>query len=307
MNKQTKFLIIIVGPTAVGKTSLAIELAKHYQTEIISADSRQFYKETNIGTAKPSAIELAEIPHHFINSLAIEENYTAAQFEKDAIKCIEKIHQNKDIAIMAGGSGLFVRAVTDGFDELPAIDPEIRKKLNQDFEKNGIEFLQQQLKIVDPEYFNQVDLANPQRIIRALEICIKTGKPFSHFRKNSLKVRLFNTIKIGLNIDRKILYDQINLRVDKMIQAGLVEEVSRLTLFKNLNALQTVGYKEIFEHLDGTVELPEAIDNIKQNTRRLAKRQLTWFRRDKEITWFEPDQVKLIVDFIRLKIFKPEQ
>ena len=302
MNKQTKFLIIIVGPTAVGKTSLAIELAKHYQTEIISADSRQFYKETNIGTAKPSAIELAEIPHHFINSLAIEENYTAAQFEKDAIKCIEKIHQNKDIAIMAGGSGLFVRAVTDGFDELPAIDPEIRKKLNQDFEKNGIEFLQQQLKIVDPEYFNQVDLANPQRIIRSLEVYQATKTPYSTFRKGTKKDRNFTPIKIGLTLPREELYSRINSRVDEMISNGLVEEATNLFPFKHYNSLQTVGYTEIFNYLEGKTSLIEAVDKIKQNSRRLAKRQLTWFTKDPEINWFQHPDLKEVVSLIEQKI-----
>ena len=302
MNKQTKFLIIIVGPTAVGKTSLAIELAKHYQTEIISADSRQFYKETNIGTAKPSAIELAEIPHHFINSLAIEENYTAAQFEKDAIKCIEKIHQNKDIAIMAGGSGLFVRAVTDGFDELPAIDPEIRKKLNQDFEKNGIEFLQQQLKIVDPEYFNQVDLANPQRIIRSLEVYLATKTPYSTFRKGTTKDRNFTPIKIGLTLPREKLYARINSRVDEMISNGLVEEATNLFPFKHYNSLQTVGYTEIFNYLEGKTSLIEAVDKIKQNSRRLAKRQLTWFTKDSEINWFQHPDLKEVVSLIEQKI-----
>ncbi len=302
MNKQTKFLIIIVGPTAVGKTSLAIELAKHYQTEIISADSRQFYKETNIGTAKPSAIELAEIPHHFINSLAIEENYTAAQFEKDAIKCIEKIHQNKEIVIMAGGSGLFVRAVTDGFDELPIIDPEIRKKLNQDFEKNGIEFLQQQLKIVDPEYFNQVDLANPQRIIRALEVYLATKTPYSTFRKGTIKDRNFNLIKIGLTLPREELYARINSRVDEMISNGLVEEATNLFPFKHYNSLQTVGYTEIFDYFEGKTSLNEAIDKIKQNSRRLAKRQLTWFTKDSEINWFQHPDLKEIVSLIEQKI-----
>ena len=305
MNKQTKFLIIIVGPTAVGKTSLAIELAKHYQTEIISADSRQFYKETNIGTAKPSAIELAEIPHHFINSLAIEENYTAAQFEKDAIKCIEKIHQNKDIAIMAGGSGLFVRAVTDGFDELPAIDPEIRKKLNQDFEKNGIEFLQQQLKIVDPEYFNQVDLANPQRIIRSLEVYQATKTPYSTFRKGTTKDRNFTPIKIGLTLPREKLYARINSRVDEMISNGLVEEATNLFPFKHYNSLQTVGYTEIFNYLEGKTSLIEAVDKIKQNSRRLAKRQLTWFTKDSEINWFQHPDLKEVVSLIEQKI-KPK-
>ena len=305
MNKQTKFLIIIVGPTAVGKTSLAIELAKHYQTEIISADSRQFYKETNIGTAKPSAIELAEIPHHFINSLAIEENYTAAQFEKDAIKCIEKIHQNKDIAIMAGGSGLFVRAVTDGFDELPAIDPEIRKKLNQDFEKNGIEFLQQQLKIVDPEYFNQVDLANPQRIIRSLEVYQATKTPYSTFRKGTTKDRNFTPIKIGLTLPREKLYARINSRVDEMISNGLVEEATNLFPFKHYNSLQTVGYTEIFNYLEGKTSLIEAVDKIKQNSRRLAKRQLTWFTKDPEINWFQHPDLKEVVSLIEQKI-KPK-
>ncbi len=293
-----KYLIVIIGPTAVGKTSISIQIANHFQTEIISADSRQFYKQTTIGTAKPSDEELKLIPHHFINSLSIEQEYTAAQFEKEAIDCIKEIHKKNKIAIMAGGSGLFVRAVLDGLDNLPSIDPEIRKKLNEDFLKNGIKYLQTELKKLDPEYYLSVDLANPQRIIRALEVSISTGRPYSSYRRGNKKQREFIPIKIGLNLARPELYDRINSRVDQMISYGLVEEAKELYPFRKLNSMQTVGYTEIFDYLEGKFSLETAIENIKQNSRRLAKRQLTWFTKDLEIKWFDGKSSNEIFKFI---------
>ena len=282
-----KTLLVIVGPTAVGKTDLAIELAKYFKTEIISADSRQFYKEMSIGTAKPTAEELAAVKHYFINSHSITESFTAGDYEKQALLLIENLFKAHDIVILAGGSGLFIKAVCEGFDELPPADELLRSKLNNEFSKNGIAFLQEKLKIADPDYYELVDLNNPQRIIRALEVIESTGKPFSTFHKTLAKERPFNIIKIGLNLPRAILYTRINNRVDIMLKDGLLDEVRALLPHRGLNALNSVGYNELFDFLDEKTDLATAIDLIKQNTRRFAKRQLTWFRKDKSIKWTE--------------------
>ncbi|MNJ93053.1 tRNA dimethylallyltransferase [compost metagenome] len=296
-----KTLIVVVGPTAIGKTSLAIELAKHYQTEIISADSRQFFKEMSIGTAKPSDEELAAAPHHFINSHSVTQLFSTGDFEVQALALMDKLFTNHDVLIMVGGSGLYINAICNGLDEMPEIDLAIREQLNQQFAVEGIEAIRKQLTELDPEYFAKVDQSNPQRMIRGLEVVLSTGQKLSSFLTSNKKERPFNIIKIGLNTDREKLYNQINHRVDIMIENGLVEEVKSLTAYKKLNALKTVGYSEIFDYLDSTIDLPTAIDKIKQNTRRFAKRQLTWFRKDTETTWFEPNESSSVIRYLENK------
>lgn len=298
MNKLRRNLIIITGPTAIGKTGLAVFIAKFLKTEIISFDSRQFYKEMKIGTAVPTDEERAEVPHHFIQNRSIHADYTVGDFEKDALKKIEKLFQKHDTVVMVGGSGMFEKAVTEGLDEFPEIDKSIREELNQEFENQGIEPLQNELQQVDPEYFKQVDLNNPVRIIRALEIYRGSGKPFSSFRKKQTAPRNFNLIKIGLELPREEIYERINRRVDLMMEEGLLEEVQSLYEFKHLNSLQTVGYKELFDYLDGKTELNFAVEEIKKNTRRYAKRQLTWYRKDQNIKWFSPFEKEEILDYI---------
>jgi tRNA dimethylallyltransferase len=293
-----KTLIVIAGPTAIGKTELAIKIAKHFQTEIVSADSRQFYREMAIGTAKPSLAELSEVKHHLIDSHSIREDFSVGDYEILALDILSQIFKKKDFAVLVGGSGLFIKAVTEGFDKLPKADPALRSELNALFEEQGIKPLQDKLKQVDPEYFEEVDLNNPQRLIRALEVCLSSGKPFSSFRIGEKAQRPFHSVKLGLTIKREDLYDRINTRVDKMIEQGLVEEVDKLLPYRSLNALNTVGYSEIFDFLDGKTSLQDAINNIKQNTRRFAKRQLTWFRKDLEIHWFEPDQLNEMINLI---------
>jgi tRNA dimethylallyltransferase len=296
---QPKKLIVIAGPTAAGKTAIAIELAKKLQTEIISADSRQFYREMSIGTAKPTPADLGQARHHFIDSLSVTENFSVGDFEREGLVVVEKIFETHDTAVLVGGSGLFVKAICDGFDDLPSALPELRAKLNAEFEEKGITYLQEKLKDADPAYYNQVDLNNPHRLIRALEVYGSTGKPFSSFRKAETVQRDFQCIKIGLDLPREVLYKQINDRVDEMIKQGLVEEVRSLLPYRHLNALNTVGYSELFDYFDGKTDLETAVSLIKQNTRRFAKRQLTWFRRDEEINWMkadDPDLLEKILD-----------
>lgn len=293
-----KTLVVIAGPTAIGKTALAIEVAKHFKTEIISADSRQFFREMEIGTAKPTVEELKLVKHHFINSHSVTEAFSVGDFEKQALATIESIFLSHDVAVLVGGSGLYVKAITDGFDNLPKADPTIRQELNNLFEEQGIVALQEKLKDLDREYYQEVDINNPQRIIRALEVVLATGKAFSSFRSHQQKLRPFNILKIGLNTEREQLYERINLRVDQMISAGLADEVRALVPYRDFNALNTVGYSEIFDFIDGRKSLQQAIDDIKQNTRRFAKRQLTWFRKDADMKWFEPYQYEEIISYI---------
>jgi len=300
--KSDKTLIVIAGPTAIGKTAMAIKAAKHFGTEIVSADSRQFYREMEIGTAKPSPEQLSTVKHHFINSHSITDEITVGDYEKEALLAIDSIFKTYNSAILTGGSGLFIKAVTEGFDELPKADLQVRSQLNMLFQKEGITALQFQLRELDPKYFDKVDSNNPQRLIRALEVCISSGKAFSSLRSNTSRQRPFNIIKIGLSSDREKLYHRINKRVDQMIEAGLVEEVSRLIPYRHFNALNTVGYTEIFDFIDGSKSLAEAIEKIKQNTRRFAKRQLTWFRKDPAFKWFDTDQEQQIIDYISGKI-----
>ena len=295
---MSKTLIIIAGPTAIGKTALAISLAKHFKTEIISADSRQFYREMNIGTAKPSEAELKEVKHHLINSHSVLDQFNAGDFEKESIELINKLFLNHDQVIMAGGSGLFINAVSHGFDQLPIATEEIRNYFNTILEEKGIKFLQDQLKKIDPVYYKEVDIYNPQRIIRALEVFECSGETFSSLRTNIKKQRPFNIVKIGLNTDRNIVYERINLRVDQMIKDGLIKEVEGLKSFRHLNPLNTVGYSEIFDYLEGKSNREEAIEKIKQNTRRFAKRQLTWFKKSEDIKWYRPDELEPMIKYL---------
>ncbi len=293
-----KTLIVIVGPTAIGKTSLAIKLAKFYHTEIISADSRQFFKEMNIGTAKPSVEELAAAPHHFINSHTVKTLFSTGDFEVEALKLISDLFKKHDVLIMVGGSGLYIDAVCNGLDNLPEIDLNIREQLNKKLADEGIESIKNQLQELDPEYYAKVDQSNPQRMIRGLEVVLSTGQKLSSFLTATKKSRPFNIIKIGLNTNRTLLYEQINHRVDLMMEAGLLVEVKSLFSLRQYNALNTVGYSELFDHLEGKIDLITALNMIKQNTRRFAKRQLTWFRRDESTTWFEPNQTDEIIEYL---------
>ncbi|MGV8878415.1 MAG: tRNA (adenosine(37)-N6)-dimethylallyltransferase MiaA [Sphingobacteriaceae bacterium] len=298
MPKQIKTLISVVGPTAIGKTAMAIALAEYFHTEILSADSRQFYREMSIGTAKPSLQELETVRHHFINSHRITHEFNVGDFEKLGINVLNQIFKNHDIAIMAGGSGLYIKAICEGFDNLPKVNPNIRTLLNQELSREGIAYLKEKLKNADPVYYQKVDLQNPQRIIRALEVFEGTGQPFSAYHTHNKASRPFNLIKIGLNLPRETLYERINKRVDMMMDQGLVAEVTSLIPYQHLNALNTVGYAEIFSFLSNEVNLQTAVNMIKQNTRRFAKRQLTWFKRDPEIHWFEPDQHEMVIQLI---------
>lgn len=303
---MNKTLIVITGPTAIGKTTLAIQLAKYLNTDIISADSRQFYRELEIGTAKPSATELAAAKHHFINSHSIGDNFSVGDYEKEVTELIENLFKDHDQVILAGGSGLFIHAICSGFDELPAASKETRDHFNSLLAQKGIKHLQDKLKEVDPVYFVEVDINNPQRVIRALEVYETTGKAFSAYRTQSIKKRPFNIIKIGLNTERSKLYSHINARVDKMIESGLIKEVENLKSFRSLNALNTVGYSEILDYLDGKHSREEAIEKIKQNTRKFAKRQVTWFNRSDDIKWFEPGEFELILKYLNSRLQYPE-
>ena len=305
---RNKYLITVIGPTAIGKTELAIRLGEHFKTEIISSDSRQFYKEMSIGTAVPSEEELRRVKHHFIQSRSIHEDYNVGAFEKDALDLISMRFNELDLLIMVGGSGLYVDAVTRGLDEFPDVDPSVRAQLLKELEQGGLTPLQERLKTLDPLSYERMDIQNKQRVIRALEICQGTGKAFSSYLKNSAKSRDFKTLKIGLRADREIVYDRINKRVDQMMEAGLLNEVRQLQKNSSLNALQTVGYKELFNYLeaedsDENLTLDQAVSEIKKNTRRFAKRQETWFKKDKEIVWFDYDaEIELIIDFIESRI-----
>lgn len=284
---MNNYLITVIGATAIGKTALSIQLAQYFNAEIISCDSRQFFKEMAIGTAVPSAEELAAAPHHFIQNISIFDQYNVGQFEKDALKKLEELFSKNNIVIMVGGSGLYTNAVLEGFDDFPDIDPEIRKKLNKQIENGELENFQNLLKELDPESYQTVEIENPHRLIRALEICIGTGKPYSSFKNKDKTKRNFIPIKIGLTADRDVMYGRINKRVDLMLQEGLLEEAKSLYPHKELNALQTVGYRELFDFFDGKCTLEFAMEEIKKNTRRFAKRQVTWNKKDESILWFD--------------------
>lgn len=295
---MAKTLACVVGPTAVGKTAMAIRLAQHVDSVIVSADSRQFYREMTIGTAKPTAEELAAAPHYFINSHSIHEDYSAGDFERDALTLLDELFVQHDVVILVGGSGLFVDAVCRGLDNLPKPLPGIRDQLNRLHGQEGLAYLQRRLEEVDPAYFREVDIHNPQRVIRALEVYESSGKPFSQFRSRQTAVRPYRIVKAGLHTDREYLYRRINARVDTMMAQGLLEEVRALLPYRDRPPLLTVGYAELFEYLDGQGTLEQAVDRIKQHTRRYAKRQLTWFRKDTETRWFEPDDFEGLLDYI---------
>ncbi len=286
-----------MGPTAVGKTRISIELAKHYETEIVSADSRQFFREMPIGTAAPTPSELQLAKHHFVGQLSIQDDYSAGDYEADVLRCIEEIHQKKPVAVLTGGSGLYVKAVTHGLDEHPS-DIEVRNQLIADFEERGLEYLQNELQRLDPETHRRIDLHNHQRMIRALEVCLVAGKPYSTFLTRQAKPRPFQTIAVGLNLPRAELIERINQRVDQMIEQGLVAEARALYPLRHHNALQTVGYKELFESFDGSSNESEAIEKIKVNTRRFAKRQMTWFKKNLDARWFHPSDWKDILSYV---------
>ena len=297
------YLITIIGPTAIGKTALSIKIAKHFNTEIISSDSRQFFKEMRIGTAVPSDSELSEVKHHFIQNISIHTEYSVGQFEWDTMELLQELFKKHQIVVMVGGSGLYVDAVLKGLDNFPDVIPEIRENLKKELGLFGISHLQDQLKKLDPVTYEKIDLENRQRVIRALEICIGTGKPYASFLTEATAKRNFTPIKIGLTADRQIIYDRINQRVDIMMEEGLLEEVKKLTPFKNLNALQTVGYKELFLYLNNEIPIETAIEEIKKNTRRFAKRQLTWYRKDDEIKWFDyQEDTTKIINYISEKL-----
>lgn len=300
-----KHLITIVGPTAIGKTALSIALAQHFKCEIISCDSRQFFKEMTIGTAVPNQEELQAAKHHFIQNKSIFENYTVGDYEKDALKKIEDLFQTNDYTILIGGSGLYVDAILKGFDEFPEINPEVRSDVNSKYEKLGINYLQEQLQNLDPDYYQKIivenpqTLQNPQRMMRFVEVCIGTQKPYSSFLNQKKNNRDFTPILIGLDADRPIIYNRINQRVDIMMNEGLLEEAKTLYPNKALNALQTVGYRELFSYFDADFTLPFAVEEIKKNTRRFSKRQLTWFKRNENTKWFDyATDRKEIIDYI---------
>jgi tRNA dimethylallyltransferase len=296
-------LITIVGPTAIGKTALSIQLANYFKADIISCDSRQFYKEMSIGTAVPYADELVAAKHHFIQNRSIFETYNVGQFERDALKTLDTLFEKNPIQIMVGGSGLYVDAVLKGLDYFPEVDKQIRIALTKVLEEEGIEVLQHQLKELDIETYNTITIDNPHRLMRALEICIGSGTPYSTFKNKPKTARNFKTIKIGLNADREIIYSRINQRVDIMMENGLLEEAKNLHQYKNLNALQTVGYRELFSFFDENFTKEFAISEIKKNTRRFAKRQLTWFKKDAETVWFDyQTDIKKIITTISDKI-----
>jgi tRNA dimethylallyltransferase len=297
-----KHLIVLTGPTGIGKTKIGIQIAQHFNTQIVSADSRQIYKEMSIGTAVPGNEELNAVKHHFIQTHSIKENYNASRYENEALHVIDSVLKTNDLVLLIGGSMLYIDAVCQGIDMMPDADPEIRKLLKDKHEKEGLESLRYQLKKLDPDYYNSVDLKNQNRIIHALEISIQTGKPYSSFRSNPKKKRPFSIIKIGLNCDRKNLHNRINARVDQMIDAGMENEARDLYHLKHLNALNTVGYRELFSYFNGETTREKAFELIKRNSRRYARKQLTWFRNDNEMNWFEPEQVSEIIDLIKNRI-----
>jgi tRNA dimethylallyltransferase len=296
--QTTKKLIVIGGATATGKTTLAIQLAKHYNTEILSADSRQFYKDMSIGTAKPNPLELSEAKHHFIDNLNVVDHYSVGDYERDATALLNNLFKNHDILIMVGGTGLNIKAVCEGLDSYPNTPIELRTQVELSYSEHGIQYLQNELKRIDPLYYQEVDINNPHRLIRAITVFRASGRTFSEFRGQAKPLRPFTPIYFNLEMERQLLYDRINTRVDKMIASGLLEEVTNLIPFRNCNALQTVGYKELFDYLDGKCEWAKAIDLIKQHTRNYAKRQVTWFKKDKHWKSISAGNLEEIVEMV---------
>lgn len=292
-------LIVLIGPTGVGKTELSLRLAEHFHTSIVSADSRQIYADLKIGTAAPTSEQLKRVPHYLVGTLKLTDYYSAARYEEEAITILERLFQEHEVVILTGGSMMYVDAICKGIDDIPTVDTETREMMLQRYEAEGLENLCSELKLLDPEYYKIVDLKNPKRVIHALEICYMTGKTYTSFRTQKRKERPFRIIKIGLTRDRAELYNRINHRVDVMMEEGLLEEVRNVYPYRPLNSLNTVGYKEIFNYLDGTWELPFAIEKIKQNSRIYSRKQMTWFKRDEEIQWFHPDQEKEIMQVLQ--------
>ncbi len=292
-------LIILLGPTGIGKTDLAIDIALYFNTEIISCDSRQFYREMSTGTAIPSPAQLKKVKHHFIQHLSVDNYYSASNFEQDFLELSQKLFRDHNTVLMTGGSGLYIDAACGRIDDIPDVDPGVREKYNRKYKEEGLESIRQALSVLDPEYYRSVDLRNPKRILRALEICETTGRPYSHFLSRKGKSRDFNILKTGLRMDRRELYERINRRVDRMIDKGLEEEARRLLPHRHKNALNTVGYKELFMYFDGQISRDKAIELIRRNSRRYAKRQMTWWAKDSDIEWFHPAQKDDILDYIR--------
>ncbi len=298
-NIEKKWLVVITGPTASGKSDIAVKIADYFKTEIISADSRQFYKEIPIGTAAPEPHLLKKVKHHFVGHLSIFDAYNVSKYENEVLNLLQKLFNTHNIVIMAGGSGLYIDAVCEGIDELPDPDFELRRQLDDEFNKKGLEYLQSKLKVLDPEYYKQVDLKNPKRLMRAVEVCLQTGKKYSQLRKNNPVKRDFNILKIGLELPRSELFDRINRRTDLMLKKGWIEEARNVFPYRHLNALNTVGYKELFAYLEGKTDLEFAIEKIKTNTRRYAKRQITWFKKKSGTTMFSPYDIDKIIDFVK--------
>jgi tRNA dimethylallyltransferase len=295
--RRMNTLIVVLGPTGVGKSDISIQLAKFYKTDIISADSRQLFRELSIGTAVPSKDDLKSVSHHFIQSRSIHDYYNVSEYETEAIELIDQLFKIKNPLILTGGSMLYIDTICKGIDDIPTVSLEIRNEVIKWYEENGLETLQQRLLTLDPEYYQIVDLNNPKRLLHAIEVCQMTGRTFTSFRKNTVKERPFHTLKIGINQNREILYQRINQRVDRMMEAGLLEEAKNVYPYRNLNSLNTVGYKELFSYFDGKCTLEEAIDLIQRNSRKYARKQLTWFRKDTDIHWFEPNQIQEIIAF----------
>lgn len=302
MNTKKPTLIVVLGPTGVGKTNISLNLAEYYGCPIISSDSRQFYRELKIGTAAPTDDQLARVKHHFIGSHSIFDTYNAGQYEQDVLSLLDELFRQNDVVMLVGGSMMYIDAVCNGMDNIPNVDADTRLFWQNQYVENGLGFIQEELRRLDSKHYNEVDLLNPKRILHALEICSMTGKPYSDFRTGERKKRNFDILKIGLNRPRPELYDRINLRVEEMIEEGLLDEAKQFYDHKDLNTLNTVGYKEIYEYMDGNWTLDFAINMIKQDSRRYAKRQLTWFNRDAEINWFHPDEEKTVLEFVNTKI-----
>lgn len=296
-------LIVLLGPTGVGKTDLSIDIARLFKCEIISADSRQFYREMRIGTSVPTESQLAEIKHHFIRFISVKDYYSASLFERDVLNLLQVLFAKRNVALMTGGSGMYIDAVCDGIDDIPDIEPSVREKIKRKYEKEGAEGLRLALKLLDPAYYKQVDLKNPKRLIRALEICESTGLPYSSFLTNLKRKRDFEILKIGLNRTREDLYCRINNRVDKMMEEGLEKEAGSLFEFRSLNALNCVGYKELFSYFEGKTSREGAVNLIKRDTRRFAKRQMTWWKKDKSITWSDPEELHAVTELIGNRLY----
>lgn len=295
-------LIVLLGPTGVGKTELSLDIARHFHSPVISSDSRQLYKDLVIGTAAPSAGQMAEVKHYFVGTLALTDYYNASRFEEDVVALLGELHKTHPAVVMSGGSMMYIDAVCKGIDDLPTVTPELRRELLDLYEREGLDPIRNRLKLLDPDHYKEVDLKNYKRVIHALEICLMTGRPYSELRTNPRKERPFKIIKIGLTRDREELYRRINLRVDGMMRDGLLEEARRVYPYKHLNSLNTVGYKELFRYLDGEWDLDFAVEKIKQNSRIYSRKQMTWFRRDPDIRWFHPEAESDILSYIHTQL-----